>query len=117
VAGADLIELPLGEVILRLDGGVIEMMDRTRAEVLRIHVNHAAARFEKKRDGSLRVAFGWPKRWVYGMPGGPGPDLIWEDLQPGGDCTVGSDLELTIRTFLMEAGARRTMPLPGSPLP
>jgi hypothetical protein len=53
------------------------------------------------------------------MPGGPGDDLTWDDLQPDarGDFTVEPELEPTIRAFLAEAAARRTPPLPGSPMP
>jgi hypothetical protein len=117
VPGTGVPELPLGSVVLRLDCGVIELIDRDRVHSLRIHVNHAAARFEPRRDGSLRVALGWPRNWVYGMPGGPGADLTWDDLQPGADFTVDPGLEPAIRGLLNEAAARRTMPLPGAPLP
>jgi len=113
------IEYPLGEVVIRLEGGMIEVVDRVRGETLRIHVNHAGATIEQKRDGSLRVKIGWPKRWVYGMEAGPGADLIWDDIQPDGrgDFTVEPQLGPTIRGFLAEAAARRTLPLPGSPMP
>ena len=110
-------ELPLGSVVLRLDGGVIELIDRDRVQPLRIHVNHAAARFEPRRDGSLRVALGWPRNWVYGMPGGPGADLVWDALQPGADFTVDPSLEAAIRGLMTQAAARRTAPPRGAPLP
>ena len=114
------LELALGSRILRLDGTVIEVLNRDRIDsTMRIHVNHAAARIEHARDGSLKVSFGWPRSWVYGMPGGPGADLIDNnvDADGRGKFTLPPELEPTIRAFLAECAARRTRPLPGSDLP
>lgn len=115
----DLIELPLGRFVLRLDGTIIEVIDRTESTPLRIHVNHAGARLEPTRQGLLKLSIGWPKRWIYGTgQPGPGEDLLWDDLQVDarGQVQAPPAAEPQIRALLVEAARRRTAPLPDAVL-
>lgn len=112
----DVVELVLGRRVLRLDGTVLEIFHRPTADTLRIHVNHAGAEIVTKRNGMLEVRIGWPKRWMYPMPGGADEQLICEGVQrdPRSTFEVDPTLEPAIRAFLAEAARRRTPPLPGS---
>lgn len=115
----ELLQLTFGTNVYVLDGPVLSAFDRSVTESLRIHVNHAAGRLEHRRNGALRVDVGWPKRWYYGMEGGPGADFLWDDLQvhPAARVEVPAEHEPMIRAFFAECAARRTLSLPGSPLP
>lgn len=114
---ADVVELVLGRWVLRLDRTVIEVFHRPHAEPLRIHVNHAGAEIVPKRNGAVEVRIGWPKRWMYGLPGGADERLICEGVQrdPRATFELDASLEPAVRELLAEAARRRTLPLRGSP--
>jgi hypothetical protein len=53
----DVIEVVLGEFVLRLDGTVVEVLHRTGL-FHRFHVDHVAVDAKPRKDGSLRVHVG-----------------------------------------------------------
>lgn len=53
----DVIEVVLGEYVLRLDHTVVEVLHRTGISH-RFHVNHVAVDAKPRKDGALRVHIG-----------------------------------------------------------
>ena len=99
-------ELAYGDLILRLDGAVIELLSITREGSLRIHANHAQVSLQPSNHGDqIEVRIGQN----YGQEGDPqGPIVVDGNVHaPWGPFKVDVSEESRLRDLFAEAERRR----------
>jgi hypothetical protein len=98
-------ELAYGDLILRLDGAVIEVLSTSRTETLRIHANHLCVNLTPTKKGDqLEVRIGTRRT---GEP--QGPIVVTDDKvsAPRGPFKVALAEEPRLQELFAEAERRR----------